>query len=76
MSMNLVLSAFTSSPISLLPTNKADVYHLISSYSGLPEPSLWYTLKHCWKAMAIKHLLLSFLVGNMSHKCLPTQTLL
>jgi hypothetical protein len=58
MIVNLVLSAFTSSPISLLAnieasafsftectfppnilTPEADVYHLISSHPGLPEPS-------------------------------------
>jgi len=56
--MDLVLSAFTSSPISILATIKAsassfivcvlpqhpqhkaeaDVYHLVSSHPGLPEP--------------------------------------
>jgi len=51
--MYLVLSAFTSSLVSLLATTKAseyeyehhqhkqesDVYHLIPNHPGLPEPS-------------------------------------
>jgi hypothetical protein len=49
--MYLVLSAFTSSPISFLAATKAsaftftiykpeaDVHHLISSHPGLPEPA-------------------------------------
>jgi hypothetical protein len=57
MTMSLVLSAFASSPVSLLANKasgfffvectlphhqhkpKANVYHLISSHPGLPEPS-------------------------------------
>ena len=35
---------------------EADMCHLISSYPGLPEPSLQHTIKQIWKAMAIEHL--------------------
>jgi hypothetical protein len=50
---------------------EADVYHLISSPSGLP--SQWRKIQQSWKAMAIKHRLVfkPFWIGNMSDIFLP-----
>jgi hypothetical protein len=38
---------------------KANVYHLISSHPGLPEPSEWDNLKPSREAMVLKQLLVS-----------------
>jgi hypothetical protein len=54
------------------------VYHLISGHPGLSEPSKLLALNQSWKAMGIKHLLVSrtFLIGKVSDKRLPTRTVL
>jgi hypothetical protein len=52
------LYSITLPPTTLLSA-EADVYHVIWSCPGLPEPCYWHTLKQSWKVMAIKNLLVS-----------------